>query len=62
MQRFIVERNGQLPIARHTGAHISYARSFSMGGSTFDVYIAADRRRFHSFVREAGIPFSHVHG
>ena len=65
MPRFIIERahpGGHDPIPGHVSGHLRHARSFSMGGKSFDVYLARDRSAVNRFARIAGIPASRIYG
>ncbi len=64
MPRFIVEGrpSASSVVAASNLDSVRHARTFSMGGRTFDVYIAADRRAFRQFAHRFGISTALTHG
>ena len=65
MPRFIIERSGLAApeaVPHQLNARVALARTFSMGGRTFDVYVAGDRAVFHRFARQSGLPSSRIYG
>ncbi len=62
MPRFIVERTDERTASHHNDYQTVLARTFSMGGKTFDVYIAGDRAAFRRFAGARGIAASRIYG
>ncbi len=62
MPRFIVERGGVGVCRPYDRDGVRHARTFAMGGKTFDVYIAKDRASFRHFTRISNIAPSRTFG
>ncbi len=65
MPRFIIERCSPTrcdAVPRDMRTNIRLARSFSMGGKSFDVYIATDRAVLNRLAQLSVIPTAHIYG